>query len=477
MKGFFQGIALTVAIGAFGFAGFAQAKSIQMQDGRWLDTETGLTGESQAEVTSDATSSAPLAMIEASPSIGLRDAVTRARVLLQEHLDATRPKKPKTVASKNAWVDVTLAVWNSGTGEIKLVSAKKDGNSLKESDPDLEVAVSRTNGINSQYAVDDGSGKIFVVGVEYPILTEKVISKHKKVYTLNDVLYVPYSDKLQVPEMVAWGAQTLDGYVSDVYGQLREQGIMSRAMPGRLLADVIDPNLVKSIVFIEHAGNGVTVNDPKGVTDAIKVVLAANQGNAYAYSVSVAGARGLVQFIPSTYKLMTRRNDLGLIKDFVAGMTDPHNAIKAEVAYLDAELANMPADIRALADTDMPKLDTYLAAAYNGGGGRVHKAIAAFGESWADSHSSELAALQDRYDTLFSQAASLKKKILAENDPKIWKPMQAKLTGVRAERAAVQAQITKLKSSSLHSETAWYVKKLKAVLPIVSPSSTTLAAL
>lgn len=398
---------------------------------------------------------------------GLRDAVTRARTMLEAHLTANKPKKPKTVASKNAWVDVTLAVWSAATGDIRLVPVKKNGTQIREAD-DADITVARTNGINSEYVLSSATEDSYVVGIEYPIFT-----KTKKGYELNDVVYVPYSQKLQVPEMVAWGETTLDGYIADVLSELRDKGIKSRAYPDRLLADVIDPHLIKAIVFIEHAGDKVMISDPKGTTEAIQVVLAANQDSAYSYSVSTAGARGLVQFIPSTYKLVAARKNLGLNPNFVAGMSDPHNAIKAEVALLDSELAGMPAAVRA--SSDIALIDAYLAAAYNGGGYRVRKAIAAFGDGWADSHAAELASLQKQYDTLFAQATSLKKKILAEDNPKVWKPLQAQLNASRAKRASVQARMNVIKASSLRAETAGYVKKLNAVLGILKPDNTSVA--
>jgi hypothetical protein len=121
----------------------------------------------------------------------------------------------------------------------------------------------------------------------------------------------------------------------------------------------------------------------------------------------------MAQFIPSTYNTLVKsRPGLGLIKDFKAGMGDHHNALKAEVAYLDECLADMPRSVRDSVRVNPLAAATVMAASYNGGSVRVRKAIANWGEDWDQSHTNK------------------KGVILA---------------------------------SSIRSETSWYVAKLKAV--------------
>jgi len=309
-----------------------------------------------------------------------------------------------------------------------------------------------------------------VVAVRYPVFKDVTVKKKQPRYQLQDVVYTPYSDALHTPETVALGQETLRANIAEAEGALRAGNVMSRAFPDRSVADVIDPKLLEAIAVIEHLGESSLLGtNAQTAADSFYVVVAANQDDAYAYSRSSAGARGLVQFIPSTYALMVKRPELGLIRDFDAGMADPVNAIKAQIAYLDSELASMPLAVKDLYAVDPSRVDEYLAAAYNGGGARVRKAIAAFGDDWSADPTDRKAVLQKRFDALFYEATVLKKKILAEDDPAVWKPMQKRLNASRAERAQVQAKIDALKASSLHQETAVYVQKLRAVLKMLRP--------
>lgn len=409
---------------------------------------------------------------EPAPAPSLIFAVQRARQMLQAQVDAdvAAGKKQPVVNDYDVWVDVTLAVWDSRTDEIALVHAGKSGSRL-DVDPaaDVGISVRFNNGVNSQFAVDSGDKK--VVAVRYPIFKDVTVKKKQPRYQLQDVVYTPYSAALLTPEIVALGQETLRANIAKATEALRAGGIRSRAFPDRLLVDVIDPKLLEAIAVIEHLGEASLLGpNAAAAAGSFYVVVATNQDAAYAYSRSTAGARGLVQFIPSTYALMVKRSELGLIKDFEAGMSDPVNAIKAQIAYLDAELASMPLSVKDLYAVDPARVDEYLAAAYNGGGGRVRKAIKTFGDGWSADPTAQKAALQRRYDALFSEADGLKKKILAEDDPAVWKPMQKRLNASRAERAQVTAKMNSLKSSSLRQETAVYVQKLRVVLKQLRPS-------
>lgn len=404
------------------------------------------------------------------PAFPLISAIRRAREMLQSAIDAdvAAQKKQEIVSSYDVWVDVTLAVWDSRTDEIRLVHAGKNGAKLDlDSGADVGVSVRFNNGVNTQYAV--AGGDKFVVAVRYPIFKDIAVTQRKPRYQLQDVVYTPYSTPLRTPEIVALGKETLRANIARAMAEYRAAGIMSRAMPGRLLVDVIDPKLLEAIAVIEHLGEASVAADAEAAASSFYTIIAANQDAAYAYSRSSAGARGLVQFIPSTYALMVKRSELGLIKDFDTGMADPVNAIKAQLAYLDAELASMPLSIKDLYAVDPARVDEYLAAAYNGGGGRVRKAIKAHGDEWSADPAARRAVLQKRYDALFAEADKLKKKILAEDDPASWKPMQKRLNASRAERAQVTAKLNGLTASSLRTETAIYVQKLRAILKLLRP--------
>lgn len=453
----------------------------QMADGLFYHPATGRSAVSREALLASMPDPAGVLTVTDSPAPpppepaappALQEAILRARALIAERIVQKRAaqKKIPTASNHDVWVDVTLAVWNAKTGEIALVDVRKNGARLDVSneDADIDVAVRRSNGVNSEFVLDDGDKA--VVAVQYPIFREKWLTKKKRVYELHDVVYTPYSQPLHTAEMIAWGRATFDRWVEQAFADLRGRGVRSRAFPDRLLADAIDPELVKAIAIIEHLSEyALSGENAARAVDSMYVVLAANQQDAYAYSRSSAGARGLVQFIPSTYKLMVKRQDLGLTEDFEAGMSDPVNAIRAQIAYLDAELAGMPLAVKDLAKVDPRRVNEYLAAAYNGGGTRVRRAIAAWGDGWSELHEADIADLKKQHGKADADIVSLKAKIKKESDAKKLKSLKAQLAATQKTHDEIYARQLQVKKGTLRKETSLYVQKLRGVLKLWNP--------
>jgi hypothetical protein len=137
-----------------------------------------------------------------------------------------------------------------------------------------------------------------------------------------------------------------------------------------LINEHIDPSEFKS------AGHA------RGLAERVLTIIATNREKAYAYSISPAGARGLVQMIPSTYALLLNKySSAGLPGNFFACMTDPVNAVMAQVLLCDADWESINA--RSFIPRD--RVGPYLAAAYNGGVGRVLSVLAHDQTEWMES--------------------------------------------------------------------------------------------
>src|SRR5208282_3716661 len=101
------------------------------------------------------------------------------------------------------------------------------------------------------------------------------------------------------------------------------------------------------------------------------------------YSKSPAGARGLFQLIPETYKSLQKKYPRsGLKENFVSGCADHINAAKASLLLFDSDLADLPR-ARLLALGKNPRaVGRYLAAAYNCGSRRVDRSTRECREEW-----------------------------------------------------------------------------------------------
>ncbi|MEY4744490.1 MAG: hypothetical protein RL272_435 [Candidatus Parcubacteria bacterium] len=436
--------AAAIAIFSLSFAISAQAQTVPQAD-------MNATEAPSAPVVSPVSDPAPPSMV---------DAILRARRMLQDIVDArskTR-KQPYPAASANT-AKVTFAVWNRKTDAIALIEAAKSGTGLAiTSGPILPIKVTYNAKLYSQYALPASTDSL-VVGVIYPVISTTGTGKRKKAFAA-DTVYVPYDPAFYTPEMLGAGSDYLSFLIQQAYDEMRAKGIRSRAFPDKLVVDVIDPYLVKSIAVIEHSDHQqlLSDDDPERTVGRFLVKLAANRDSAFDASISTAGAAGLVQFIPSTYALMVRkRPDLGLIPDFRQGMADHQNAVKAQVAYLDEDLAGMSA-VRELYVRDKAKAAEFLAASYNGGSVRVKRAYTTYGEDWAKSYAKELARAQSDAAALKKRIKTLQKNIDAGKDVKASKAALAK---AKAQRDEAVVTIATINRSSLRKETVFYVAKLK----------------
>jgi len=308
-------------------------------------------------------------------------AVERAQASLQKQIDEDEAKlsAPEIVTSDATWRDVTLAVWNKRTEEITFLKGKKNGTQL-QLEQDADVKVARTNYVNSEYVLGDKD--TLVVAVRYPILKKIATSK----YEVHDVVYSPFSKDLYVPEVIQEGENYINDVVDQAFQVMRDKQVPSRAYPGKLMADVVDKDLLKTLIIIEHSDITSLSRNPEDAVNRVLATFGLNKGSTYNYAKSGAGALGIAQFMPSTYTSFVRRTQLALTPDFEAGMFDHENAVRAQAAYLDDALASLPSVAREIGMGDA-KVKEYLAASYNGGYAKVKTAM----QIWDEQISGELA--------------------------------------------------------------------------------------
>lgn len=391
---------LLAIVGFFAFPLGIHAETTQlpsgiflMANGTYYQPSTNRTAatlqELVPEMTSDQNSTLNIKQrtTERNQGTPVLNAIASGRSALEEMIrkDEEGRTEPRTETSDEDFRTVTLAIWNPTASEessIRYVTLLKKGTALRAiSDSISGISVARSNGINSEYRVKGGE---IVVAVRYPIYTEerKKTKKQPALFSVRDVVYTPYAKVLHTPEMVSEGKKWLDERMTVVFDTLRAEGRRSRAFPDRLLADVMDHEFARLILLVEHVDTGAVEDDPYRQLENVLVTLAANKETSYRYSKSTAGALGLAQFMPSTYKSLAAKIDQKLIPNFELGMGDPENAIRATVIYLDYLLASLPASARAAYATERWMAIEYVAAAYNAGPARVAKAMKVWEENF-----------------------------------------------------------------------------------------------
>ena len=275
--------------------------------------------------------------------------------------------------------EMALAILDAD-GKIRIARAIKRDPGFEVLTPGFILSMRRENGINSDIAcVDPSGGK--VVAVKYPVSNEN--NRFGPGDAVIQAVYTPYSAEIKTEEVIKKGIDVQNVLIEKAYSRLKDRGVLSRAFAGRRVVDVIPREVLRVLLLNEHIdpsefrSAGVT----RPLAERVLTVIGTNRDKAYAYSISPAGARGLVQMIPSTYSLLLNRYPAAALKaDFHTGMGDQINAVMAQVLLCDSDWES----IKARNDMPAERVGPYLAAAYNGGVGRVLSVLSHDQAGWME---------------------------------------------------------------------------------------------
>lgn len=276
--------------------------------------------------------------------------------------------------------EMALAIMDS-EGDIRIARGIKRDKGLEVLTPGFALNVRRDNGINSDIAcLQPEGGK--VLAVKYPISNEG--NRFGPGEAVIEAIYTPYSAEIKTDEVIERGIEIQTELIKRAYARLSERAVFSRAFPGRKIVDVVPQDVLTVLLMNEHIDPGYfkSAGLAKPLVEQVLTIVATNREKAYAYSISSAGARGLVQMIPSTYRLIAARYPSARLEpNFLVGMSDPINAIIAQVLLCDSDWES----IKTQSDIGADRIGPYLAAAYNGGVGRVLSVLRHDKQDWMES--------------------------------------------------------------------------------------------
>lgn len=276
--------------------------------------------------------------------------------------------------------EMALAVMEP-SGKIRIARAIKRDPGFELLTPGFTLSVRRENGFNSDIqCIEPPGGK--VLAVKYPVSNEG--QRFGSGPPVIEAIYTPYSAEIKTDAVVQRGIEVADRFIEKAYGRLSSRGILSRALPGRRVTEAIPRDVLRVLLVNEHIDPGEfkSAGYARGLAERVLTIIGTNREKAYAYSISPAGARGLVQMIPSTYALLLNKYpSAGLPSNFFSCMADPVNAVMAQVLLCDADWESINARMFIPRD----RVGPYLAAAYNGGVGRVLSVLAHDQTEWMES--------------------------------------------------------------------------------------------
>lgn len=425
----------------------AEPLILQMADGRFYAPSIGLTRSSR-----EALLRALAGKGEPEESIVPTSTVQEPLFALGFAIREARQTLKATTTRENTLMAI---IWNTETATTSLFDAVYDS---KEG-----------------WVIKNGSFLADIRGTTKPILQLKQASsvilvvrydlhqknlKMKKGKIIHG-FFTPMQKAFQTPEMIAFGQTTLDEWIERAYAITREKGIMSRASTTVALADYIDPILIRSLLFIEHTDLASMQESPQKTYERFLLTIATQQESAYATDLSSVGATGLGQFMSGTYASLVKHKDFGLPADFVRAMEDPHVVIRAQIAYADSLIAELPAEVKEAYHQDLARAGEYIAAAYNAGTSRVAKALPIWDQAVALVLKKTPKMLAKEDDNLVDKIEALKAQRKTAIDPKKQKTLDEKIAMYRKQRKELAIEIEKVKNIALFKETRDYVKKFR----------------
>ncbi|HYY97399.1 MAG TPA: hypothetical protein VE642_02355, partial [Pyrinomonadaceae bacterium] len=274
---------------------------------------------------------------------------------------------------------VTIAALDPDSSKIHTLSVPKQTLLTRGTDVVLTTAqgmnvrlqVVRPNYVNSAVVVSEASTgrQLAPLVVEYPI--EKFGSVREMAY------YTSAHPALLSPEVTK-------------HGQTYVRNMLDRAVERlKLKGNTISPELVdiaERLCVVEHIDHDrFRREDRRSLYNEVYALYALNELDTYRYSVSSAGAGGMVQMIPSTYQMIRRMHPAaGLNPDFVAGMRNHGNALEAMLLYMQDTWNGLALDqdvLDAMAGRNATQAEL-VAAGYNSNPAKLPAYLRRGGPSW-----------------------------------------------------------------------------------------------
>jgi hypothetical protein len=300
----------------------------------------------------------------------------RSRINEAERLMKVRPVPTAITAPSLDYV--TLAALLPETSQIHLIKLAKRTFLAKGTELSLttsqglpiQLRILRANGVNTAVTIfDDRNRSLVPLVVEFPIERRGVF--HEMAY------YTSAHPALLSPDVTKAGQTYVSAMVDLATKRLRERGVS-------IAPNVID--LAKRLCVIEHVDHERFRNENRiALFEEIFSLYALNELDTYRYSVSSAGAGGMVQMIPWTYALMRQRHPgVGLNPDFVIGMRNHGNALEAMLLYMQDTWNDLVAndDVQFALSAKQATTNELMAAAYNSNAAKLPGYIRRGGASW-----------------------------------------------------------------------------------------------
>jgi len=273
---------------------------------------------------------------------------------------------------------IRIAFHDYKTGQIDYIVMTKDSFLAKGAEiaattsngKFVTVKNVRANGVNTPVMIIDAENKAHL-----PLLVQYPVERNGSLYEM--AFYISTHPGIATPEVVNAGRIYVRNIIDTARKNLQKKGIYVSPQ----ISDMAERLSIVEHVDHQRFNNEYHLN----IYNDIFALYALNEGQTYRYSVSSAGAGGMVQMIPATYNMIrSRYYSVGLMPDFVEGMRNHTNAAQAMLLYMQmtwSELTSSETVNNALAEGIATPAEL-MSAGYNSNPSKLAGYIRRGGENW-----------------------------------------------------------------------------------------------
>ncbi|HKP36339.1 MAG TPA: hypothetical protein VJT71_05735 [Pyrinomonadaceae bacterium] len=302
----------------------------------------------------------------------------RLRTRIDEAKRMLKSRPTPTALTPPALDYVTLAAFLPDNSHVHLIRVSKETFLTKGSEVStttslglpVSVRIVRANGVNTAVTIFDAKNRSLApLVVEFPIERRGVFREM--------AYYTSAHPALLTPELTRAGQHYVNSMVELAAKRLKDKG---KPIAQNLI------EIAKRLCIVEHVDHERFRNENRiALYDEIYSLYALNELDTYRYSVSSAGAGGMVQMIPWTYALMRKRHPgVGLNPDFVYGMRNHGNALEAMLLYMQDTANDLLAseDVQGAMSAKQITMTELMAAGYNSNAAKIPGYIRRAGGGW-----------------------------------------------------------------------------------------------
>ena len=273
---------------------------------------------------------------------------------------------------------IRIAFYDYKTAQIDYIVMTKEAFLAKDTETTtttssgkvVRVKNIRANGVNTPILIIDTENKAHL-----PLMVQYPVERDGAFYEM--AFYISTHPGIVTPEVVNAGKIYIRNILDVARENLRKKSVY-------ISPQVTD--MAERLAIVEHVDHQRFRNEYQlNIFNDIYALYALNEGQTYRYSVSSAGAGGMVQMIPATYRLIrSRYYNVNLMPDFVEGMRNHVNAAQAMLLYMQLTWDDLISNdtVSGAIESGIAKPAELMSAGYNSNPSKLAGYIRRGGANW-----------------------------------------------------------------------------------------------